>query len=186
MPTKSSDAFFIIDFRSQKKNSSNEFLHKTWFNKALFVYFENHFRKNGLSRKTHGRTHLPTENDGNGNYLFHWRYHFAFFTAIFYNFSAILYSNTSYLQLYSTNFQLNVTNIIRRRQHQQKFHLSNLLIKISLSVNLKTFYFMLWIRDGDQSVRLVFYLNYFVEKYIIYIFDFGHDKVIQNYMLTFR
>ena len=29
-------------------------------------------------------------------------------------------------------------------------------------------------------------LNYFVEKYIIYIFDFGHDKVIQNYMLTFR
>ena len=67
-----------------------------------------------------------------------------------------------------------------------QFHLSNLLIKISLSVNLKTFYFMLWIRDGDQSVRLVFYLNYFVEKYIIYIFDFGHDKVIQNYMLTFR
>ena len=32
----------IIDFRSQKKNSSNEFLHKTWFNKALFAYY---FRK---------------------------------------------------------------------------------------------------------------------------------------------
>ena len=62
---------------------------------------------------------------------------------------------------------------------QQKFYLSNLLIKILLSVNLITFYFMLWIRDGDLSVRLVFYLNYFVEKYIIYISILGMIKLFK-------
>ena len=146
------------------------------------------FVKNGLSRKNAWKSTFANRKWWLGEFSFSLEVSFRMFywKPYFIIFSVILYSNASYLQLYLTNFQLNVTNIIRRHQHQcqQKFHLSNLLI--SLSVNLKTFNFMLWIRDGDQSVRLVFYLNYFVEKYIIYIFDFGHDKVIQNYMLTFR
>ena len=152
------------------------------------IISENHFRKKTIFEKRAWKSTFANRKWWQWEFSFSLEVSFRIFYCkpCFIIFSAIFYSNTSYLQLYLTNFQLNVTNIIRRRQHQQKFHLSNLLIKISLSVNLKTFYFMLWIRDGDQSVRLVFYLNYFVEKYIIYIFDFGHDKVIQNYMLTFR
>ena len=58
MPTKPSNSLIIIDFRSRKKNSSNEFLHKTWFNKALFVYFENHFRKKRTFEKKRMEEHI--------------------------------------------------------------------------------------------------------------------------------
>lgn len=124
MPTKSSNSFIIIDFRSQKKNSSNEFLHKTWFNKALFAYFENHFRKKRTFEKKRMEEHICQQK------MMAWGIFFFIGGIIshfyckpyFIIFSAILYSNTSYLQLYLTNFQLNVTNInVNRNSIYQTF-----------------------------------------------------------------